>query len=133
MQMVGEIGRKDKGSVNVQISLKELIPVIPKTSTARRELGEDLTRIRCGGLLNKLWNTKDEGIVRELVEGAPNQFDHTVRCKPEKWTALVWRETYGFKPEGYGWASRTNKYIVGQFSESVNPKDGYAISDYDDF
>ena len=32
-----------------------------------------------------------------------------------------------------GWASWTNKYIVGQFSKSVNPKDGYAVSDCDDF
>ena len=73
------------------------------------------------------------GLVRELVQGAPNQFDLTVRGKPERWTALAWREMYGFKPEGYGWASRTDKYIVGQFSKSVNPKDGYAVSDYEDF
>ena len=92
-----------------------------------------MIRIGCADLLNKPWNTKDKGMVWELVEGASNQFDHTVRCKPEKWTALVWRETYGFKPEGYGWASRTDKYIVGQFSKSVNPKDGYAVSDCDDF
>ena len=133
MQMVGEIRRKEKGSVNVQISLKALVPIIPKTSTARRELEEDLTRIGCASLLNKPWNIKDEGMVRELVEGALNQFDHTVWCKSEKWTALAWRETYGFKPEGYGWASRTNKYIVGQFSKSVNPKDVYAVNDCNDF
>ena len=66
-----------------------MVPVIPKTPIARRELEEDLTRIGCVGLLNKPWNIKDEGLVKELVEGAPNQFDHTVRCKPEKWTALV--------------------------------------------
>ena len=133
MQMAGEIGRKEKGSVNVQISLKALVPVIPKTPTARRELEEDLMRIGCAGLLNKPWNIKDKEMVRELVEGAPNQFDHTVRCRPKKWTAMVWRETYRFKPEGYGWASRTDKYIVGQFSKSVNPKDGNAISDCNDF
>ena len=84
MQMVGEIGRKEKGSINVQVSFKAMVPVIPKTPTAKRELKEDLTRIGCIGLLNKLWNIKDEGLVRELVEGAPNQFDHTVRCKSEK-------------------------------------------------
>ena len=128
MQMVGEIGRKDKGSVNVRISFKALVPVLPKTPTARRELEEDLERIGCAGLLNKPWNVEDEGLVRELVEGAPNQFDHTVRCSPEKWTALVWEEAYGFKLKGYGWASRPDKYIVDQFSKSVNPKDEYVIS-----
>ena len=133
MQMVGEIGRKEKGSVNVQVSLKAMVPVILETPIERRELEEDLTKIGCIGLLNKSWNIKDKGLVRELVEGAPNQFDHTVRCKLEKWTTLVWRETYGFKPETYGWASRTDKYIVGQFRKSVNPKDGYSVSDCNDF
>ena len=71
--------------------------------------------------------------MRELVQGAPNQFDLTVRGKPERWTALAWLETYGFKSEGYGWASRTDKYIVGQFSKSMNPKDGYVVSDCEDF
>ena len=84
-------------------------------------------------LAEQPWNIKDEGLVRELVEGAPNQFDYTVRGKSEKWTALVWREAYGFKLEGYGWVSRTDKYIVGQFRKSVNPKDGYAVSDCKDF
>ena len=63
----------------------------------------------------------------------PNQFDLTIRGKPERWTALAWRKTYGFKPEGYGWASKTNKYIVGQYRNPVNSKDGYAVSDYEDF
>ena len=111
--MAREIERKDKGAVNVQMSLKALVPVVPKIPIARRELEEDLERIGCVDLLNKPWNLKDEGLVRELVEGAPNQFDHTVWGKPEKWTALVWREAYGFKPEGYRWASWTDKYIVG--------------------
>ena len=133
MQMVGEIGRKDKGSINVQISLKDLVLVVPKTPTARWKLEGDLKRIGCAGLLNKPWNVKDKGLVRELVKRAPNQFDHIIRCKPEKWTALVWREAYGFKPEAYGWASRTDKYIVGQFSKSVNPKDGYTVSDCEVF
>ena len=99
----------------------------------RRELEEDLERIGCAGLLNKPWSLKDEGLVRELVQGAPNQFDLTIRGKPERWTTLAWWEMYGFKLEGYGWASRTDKYIVGQFSKSVNPKDGYTVSDCEDF
>ena len=70
--MAGEIGRKDKGAVNVQISLKALVLVVPKIPTARQELEEDLERIGCAGLLNKPWNIKDEGLVRELVQGAPN-------------------------------------------------------------
>ena len=72
MMMLGEIGRKDKEAVNVQISLKALVLVVPKTPTARRELEEDLDRIGCASLLNKPWNIKDKGLVRELIQGAPN-------------------------------------------------------------
>ena len=54
MMMAGEIGRKDKGAINVQISLKALVSVVPKTPMGRRELKEDLECIGCTGLLNKL-------------------------------------------------------------------------------
>ena len=131
--MAGEIGRRDKGAVNVQISLKALVPLVLQTLTGRRELEEDLERIRCVGLLNKPWSLKDEGLVKELVLEAPNQFDLTIRGKPERWTTLAWQETYGFKPERYGWASTTEKYIVGQFNKSVNLKDRFAVSDCEDF
>ena len=56
-----------------------------------------------------------------------------VRGKSEQWTALAWRETYRFKPEGYGWASRIDKYIVSQFQNPVNPKDKFAMEDCEDF
>ena len=62
-----------------------------------------------------------------------NQFDFTVRGKLEWWTMLTWRETYRFKPEGYGWASTTDKYIVSQFQNPVNPKDMFAVGDCKDF
>ena len=68
MMMAGEIGWKDKGAINVQISLKALVPVVPKSLTARRELEEDLDQIGCVGLLNKPWSIKDEDLVRELVQ-----------------------------------------------------------------
>ena len=35
MQMVGEIGRKEKGSINLQVFLKAMVPIIPKTPIAR--------------------------------------------------------------------------------------------------
>ena len=116
--MAGEIRQKDKGAVNVQISLKVLVSVVSKTPIARRDLEEDLDHIGCTGLLNKPWSIKDKSLVRELVQGAPNQFDLTVRDKPERWTALAWQETYRFKPEGYRWASRSTSTLSGS---STNP------------
>ena len=94
---------------------------------------EDVECIRCVSLLNKPWSLKDEGLVRELLLGVPNQFDFTMRDKPERWTALAWREKYRFELEGYRWASRTDKYIVGQFQNLINPKDGFAVGDCEDF
>ena len=46
--------------------------------------------------------------------------------------ALKCRETYGFKADGYGMASKTNKYIINQFWNPINPKDGFAIGDCKD-
>ena len=69
------------------------MPVVPKTPTGRQELEEDLERIGCADLLNRPWSLKDEGLFKELVLKAPNQFDFTVRGKPKRWTALAWRET----------------------------------------
>ena len=58
--MHGEIERKDKGAVNVQVSLKALVPVVQQNPTGRRELEEDLERIGYAGLLNKPWSLKDK-------------------------------------------------------------------------
>ena len=69
--MAGESEQKDKRAINVQISLKALVPVVPQTPSKRRELEEDLECIGCSGLLNKLWSLKDEGLVKELVLRVP--------------------------------------------------------------
>ena len=45
--------RLEKGAVDVQVSLKALVPVVPQTPKGRRELEEDLEHIRCASLLNK--------------------------------------------------------------------------------
>ena len=45
---------------------------------------------------------------------------------PEKWTAEVWAEVYGFSPRmGEGWASRNDSLYVGVFRGEHDPKDGF--------
>ena len=83
-------------------------------------------------IFNKPWNLKDEGLVWELLLRVPNQFDFTVIGKLEQWTAIAWRETYGFKPEGYRWTSVNDKYTINQFQNLVNPNDGFTIGDCKD-
>ena len=78
-----EVTWKDKGAVNVQVSLKALVSVVPQTPAGRQKLEEDLAHIGCVGLLNKPWSLKDEGLVKELRLGVPNQFDLTMKGKPK--------------------------------------------------
>ena len=112
--------------------LRLVVPAIPKEPGERAYLEEDLTRIGCIGLLNKPWTVKEEKMVRELIIGAPNQYEGTVRARPETWEAGRWREAYGFSAGGEGFASRTDKFIGGKFRNAANPKDGFAIADCED-
>ena len=71
-------------------------------------------------------------MVRELIVGAPNQYEGTVRARSETWEAERWREAYGFSAVGEGFASTTDKFIGGKFRNATNPKDGFAIADCED-
>ena len=60
------------------LTLRSVVLAIPKEPRERAYLEEDLTKIGCIGLLSKPWSVKDEGMVRELTTGAPNQYEGTV-------------------------------------------------------
>ena len=60
------------------LTLRSVVPAIPKEPGERAYLEEDLTRIGCIGLSSKPWTVKDERIVRELTIGAPNQYEGIV-------------------------------------------------------
>ena len=109
--------------------LRSVVPAIPKEPGERAYLEEDLTRIGCIGLLNKPWMVKEEKMVRELIVGAPNQYEGTIRARPKTWDPGRWREAYGFSAGGEGFASRTDKFIGGKFWNAANPKDGFTIAD----
>ena len=87
------------------LMLRSVVLAIPKELGERVYLEEDLTRIGCIGLLSKPWSVKDEGMVRELTTGAPNQYEGTVRARPKTWDAEKWREAYGFSVGRKGFAS----------------------------
>ena len=119
-------------TVKTPLTLRSVVPAIPKEPREKAHLEEDLTRIRCIGLLSKPWSVKDERMVRELITGAPNQYEGTVRARPESWDAEKWREAYGFNIGGEGFASRIDKFIGRIFRNAANPKDGFAIADCED-
>ena len=71
-------------------------------------------------------------MVRELVTGAPNQYEGTIRARPKSWSAEKWKEAYGFNVGGEEFASRMDKFIGRKFRNATNPKDGFAIADCED-
>ena len=119
------------GTVKVEVhlvSLKFVTPIVPKDEKEKQQLVEDLTRMECEGLLVELWMLKSKAMVQEFLQARSNEWEGTMWRDPERWTAHSWVEVYSFRKEGRGLASRTNKYIDGKFSTSVNPKDGHAIA-----
>ena len=80
----------------------------------------------CEGLLAKPWNLQSEATLREFLFERGNQWFRTMRQDPEKWTAEVWAEDYGFTPrKGEGWTSRKDSLHVGKFRGEHDPKDGF--------
>ena len=65
------------------ISFWNVTPSIPENPIEFEELKQDLARMRCAGLLERLWALKREELVREMVQPErPNIFDETIRDRP---------------------------------------------------
>ena len=45
---------------NLSVSLKSIVPVVPKDEKEKQQLEEDLTRMGCEGLLMEPWALKSE-------------------------------------------------------------------------
>jgi hypothetical protein len=78
--------RKKSGEVPSEVKIRKVVSEVPRDETERGELLEDLQRMGCSGLLEKPWGFKDDRIVRELLDGATNEFDNTIRATPTRWT-----------------------------------------------
>ena len=66
------------------MSLKAVVPGIPKSMRDRDLLEEDLRRIECQGFMGKPWGLWMEDMVVELLGDKNNRSDRTVRQAPEK-------------------------------------------------
>ena len=61
--------------------------------------------------------------MREFLFERGNQWFRIIRQDPERWTAEVWAEVYGFAPrKGEGWASGKDSLYVGNFEGSTTRK-----------
>jgi hypothetical protein len=124
--------RKKSSEVPSEVKIRKIVAEVPREEVERGELLEDLQTMGCSGLLEKPWGFKDDRIVRELLDGATNEFDNTIQATPTRWTEDCWREVYNFSTGGGGLAGRKDEYVKDCFKELPSPKDGYAIEDCTD-
>jgi hypothetical protein len=124
--------RKRSSEIPSEVKLRKVVPEVPRSETERGELLEDLQTMGCSGLLEKPWGFKDDRIVRELLDGVSNEFEHSIQASPIRWTEECWREVYNFSKGGGGMVGRKDKYVKDCFRALPSPKDGYAIEDCTD-
>ena len=111
------------------VSLKAVVPAIPRTDKEKEQLIEDLTKMGCEGLLAAPWSIGSEVMVQEFQHARSNEWDGTIRRDPEHWTADLWAEVYRFGRRGRMRAGRTGTWIDGKFKQDINPKDGHACGE----
>jgi hypothetical protein len=119
--------RRRSSDIPSEVKLQKVVLEVPWNETEREELLEDLQTMGCSGLLEKPWGFKDDWIVRELLDGVSNEFEHSIRASPIQWTEECWREVYNFNKGGGGMAGWKDEYVKDCFRVLSNPKDGYAI------
>ena len=95
----------------VSKALRTINPAIPKEEDRKQVLVTDRTRMRCEGLLTRMWLLKNEGMVTDLLEGRGSQWDQTNRSSSNMWMTKMWGEVYEFNQQKLGWAARLDKYI----------------------
>ena len=61
------------------ISLKAVVPGMPKNAKDKELLEEDLRRIECHGFLGNPWGLRMEEMVAEIIGEKDNRWDGTVR------------------------------------------------------
>jgi hypothetical protein len=117
--------REDDMREDTPIPMKPLVPAIPTDDEELRELGEDLRRMGCDGLLGQPWNVQEDRVLREFKFERGNQWLKTKRRDPENWTLDTWARVYGLpRGIGEGWAGRKDGLFIGKFRGKVDSKEG---------
>jgi hypothetical protein len=117
--------REEDMREDIPIPMKPIVPAIPTDDEELRELGEDLQRMGCEGLLGQPWNVQEDNVLREFKFARGNQWEGTKRRDPENWTPDTWARVYGFqRGRGEGWAGRKDGLFAGKFKGDADPKEG---------
>jgi hypothetical protein len=78
--------RRRSSEIPSEVKLRKVVPKVPRNEAERGELLDDLQTMGYSGLLEKPWGLKDDRIVRELLDGVSNEFEHSIRASPVRWT-----------------------------------------------
>jgi hypothetical protein len=109
----------------IPIPMKLLVPAFPTDDEELRELGEDLRRMGCDGLLAQPWNVQEDRVLKEFKFARGNQWLNTKKRKPENWTPDTWARVYGFPRDiEEGCAGQKDGLFIGKFRGEVDPKEG---------
>ena len=76
-------------TTRMPITLRSVVPVIRREPGEHSHLEKDLTVIGCMEFISKPRMVKDEKMARQVITRVPNEFDLTIRGKPETWTTWV--------------------------------------------
>ena len=117
--------REEDMRETIPIPMRPIVPAIPTEDEELRQLGEDLRKMGCDGLLAQPWNVQDDKVLREFKFPRGNQWMRTKRREPKKWTPNTWAKVYGFQKEvGERWAGWKDGLFLGKFKGEVDPKEG---------
>ena len=91
------------GIVKVEISfvsLKSVVPIVPKNKEETWQLVEDLIWMGCEGLLVQPWDLKSKTMAQEFLQEHSNEWEGTMQRNSEQWMAESWTKVYSFWKEG---------------------------------
>jgi hypothetical protein len=85
-------------------------------------LSKNLIRMRCSRLLNRPWGFQEEHMVRDFMGDLSNEYNGTIRGRPEVWPKEIWGAVYRFRNGGSGLTGRKEDFSSGEFSRKADPK-----------
>ena len=72
------------GSEPHLVSLRSVILAVPKDEAKKLLLIEDMTWIRCEGLLAHPWSLRSKEMAREFSQERSNEWEGTIQRDPER-------------------------------------------------
>ena len=124
------MGRKGKepAAEGQSFRVQRVMPLIPAGEKEKELLRTALESMSCEVLLDKAWGWKLALPAQEILVKNPENRG-TIRGEPDKWTAQLWRETYGFKNSGEVSTPETRDFVHRYLKGTGDPREGWELDD----